>query len=549
MRQIKILSVVAAFALSGSAVFAADRLVPSQYPTIQVGIDAAVDGDTVVVDPNTYYENIDFGGKSITLTSTDPNDPNVVASTTIDANGSGTVVTFPDAENANCVLAGFTITSGHSSSSGGGICCWDGTIAISNCAIMGNSASDGGGIFNDHADLTLANCTFIANVARDVHGGGILNLLGNLMLTDCTFSENVSVNWSGGGIRSTHGASTLTNCTFIGNSASHEGGGVATDYNSVTLANCTFNGNSAWVGGAMVSSHFGAAATNCTFSGNSAALGGAILTSGLYLGDLTLSNCTFSGNVADARGGAIYNWNGGNLILTNCVLWGNSANEGPQIAVQANWNLSISHSCLQGGQLDIYTGYEGTLNWGDGNIEDDPCFVDADGSDNVVGTEDDNLRLMPGSPCIDEGNNVAVRADIADLDNDGNTSERTPLDLDNGSRFIDDPNSVDSGVPDPPDYNDIVDLGAYEYLSNTCWDAAECAGQASGDATCDGSVNLGDLFALKFAFGNSAPWTGPECCADFNHDDSVNLGDLFILKAGFGSSVYGPSSGSQDCPP
>ncbi|MHC4867644.1 MAG: hypothetical protein ACYTEX_26535 [Planctomycetota bacterium] len=56
------------------------------------------------------------------------------------------------------------------------------------------------------------------------------------------------------------------------------------------------------------------------------------------------------------------------------------------------------------------------------------------------------------------------------------------------------------------------------------------------------------MFALKAAFGKSAPWSGSECCSDYNHDQSVNLGDLFILKAGFGSSGYLPSTGSQICP-
>jgi hypothetical protein len=188
---------------------------------------------------------------------------------------------------------------------------------------------------------------------------------------------------------------------------------------------------------------------------------------------------------------------------------------------------------------------------GTGNIQDDPCFVDADGSDNVMGTEDDNLRLSPGSPCIDEGNNIAVPADTADLDNDGNTAERTPLGLDYGQRFADDPCTPDSGIPDPPHYPQVVDMGAYEYryYSNTCWDAAECAGQSLGDATCDGNVNLADLFALKAHFGKGAPWTPPECCADFTQDGSINLADLFILKAGFGTSGYSPSTSNQNCPP
>ncbi|MHC4154417.1 MAG: right-handed parallel beta-helix repeat-containing protein [Planctomycetota bacterium] len=486
---------VAAFLIPNSAVFATDRLVPSVYPTIQAGIDAAVNGDTVIVAQGTYYENTDFGGKSITLRSTDPNDPNVVAGTVIDANSSGTVVTFPDIPSANCELAGFTITGGNSLTHGGGICCWDGTLDITNCLITGNSASDGGGIFNEHGALTLAGCTFIANVAREVHGGGLLNLFGNVMLTDCTFTENVSVNWSGGGIRSTQGALTLTDCTFAGNSASQEGGGVATDYNSVTLTNCKFNGNSAGIGGAMVSSHFGATATDCTFSGNSAVLGGAILTSGLYLGDLTLNNCTFSGNVADDWGGAVYNWQGGNLVLTNCILWGNTAYEGPQIAVQQDWTLSISYSCLQGGQLDIYTGDEGTLNWGNGNIDADPCFADDPGGDchlqSTAGRWDADANAWivddSNSPCIDAGNPGCPPAN------------------------------------EPPPNGNRINMGAYGGTAEASKSPPDWALLA--DLTNDRAVDYADLSVFVDYWLEA----GQCVCADLSHDQSANFLDFAIF--------------------
>ena len=65
--------------------------------------------------------------------------------------------------------------------------------------------------------------------------------------------------------------------------------------------------------------------------------------------------------------------------------------------------------------------------------------------DNVYGTHDDNLRLLPGSPCIDFGDNVPVLTEASDLDN-------LP-------RFVDDPETLDEGEGDPP----IVDLGVYEY--------------------------------------------------------------------------------------
>jgi subtilisin-like proprotein convertase family protein len=82
----------------------------------------------------------------------------------------------------------------------------------------------------------------------------------------------------------------------------------------------------------------------------------------------------------------------------------------------------------------------------------------------------------------------------------------------------------------------------------TCWDAGECGGQPSGDGTCDGYINLGDLFALKASFGKCAPWTAPECCSDYDQSGCVNLGDLFVLKAGFGTGPYAPSTGNQNCP-
>jgi hypothetical protein len=60
--------------------------VPDSYPTIQSAIDEAVSSDEVIVQPGTYYENINFAGKSITVRSVNPNDPNCVADTII--NGS-----------------------------------------------------------------------------------------------------------------------------------------------------------------------------------------------------------------------------------------------------------------------------------------------------------------------------------------------------------------------------------------------------------------------------------------------------------------------------
>jgi hypothetical protein len=118
-----------------------------------------------------------------------------------------------------------------------------------------------------------------------------------------------------------------------------------------------------------------------------------------------------------------------------------------------------------------------------------------------------------------------------------------------------------AGVVDPPDgwlWQELYDqTGESEDMSfmlftdpnaYTCWDPLECKGQSSGDATCDGKVNLADLFALKQHFGKNAPWTPPECCADYTQDGRINLADLFALKAGFGAVGIAPSTGNQNCP-
>ena len=64
------------------------------YDTIQEAIDAAQAGHTIIVSSDTYYENIEFDNKNITVRSSDPLNPAIVAATIIDGGGSGSVVQF-----------------------------------------------------------------------------------------------------------------------------------------------------------------------------------------------------------------------------------------------------------------------------------------------------------------------------------------------------------------------------------------------------------------------------------------------------------------------
>ena len=104
--------------------------------SIQAAIDAASNGDTIVVEEGTYFENINFRGKNIVLTSTDPSNPDIVAATVIDGNQAGCVITFAGTEDETCVLAGFTICNGYDTWAGG-IC--GGTWEVATHAIIRNN--------------------------------------------------------------------------------------------------------------------------------------------------------------------------------------------------------------------------------------------------------------------------------------------------------------------------------------------------------------------------------------------------------------------------
>ena len=256
--------------------------------------------------------------------------------------------------------------------------------------------------------------------------------------------------WYGGGMYNCqHSSPTVINCTFKENTAYSRGGGMANFlFSNPTLINCVFIGNSAyhWTGGGMHN----------------------------YYSNPTLINCIFNGNTAVDAGGGICNYDCSNLLLINCIFSANSAPYGRAHACDSQYqqgpsNTRITNCIIWDGGDEMWNNDNSTINitysdvqngWpGLGNIDLDPLFVDPNGMDDIPATEDDNLRLLPDSPCIDAADNAAVPDDVFDLDSDGITDEPIPLDLDGNPRFVDDPNTNDTGNGTPP----IVDMGAYEF--------------------------------------------------------------------------------------
>jgi len=361
------------------------------FATIQKGIDTALNGNTVLVADGTYLgdgnRDIDFKGKAITVRS--ENGPQTCI---INCQGKDDYphyhrgFYFHNTESEYAVLEGFTILNGVNSS-GGGIFCTDGASpTIRNNIIEGNRipfGSDGGGGI---ACKRGASPVIVGNVIRNNYcepGGG------------------------GGGIHCYEAGSPLIYYNVITGNHANGGGGIEIAYgtNAVTIVGNLIVANDAIAAGAITSW-----ATNC---------------------DLTISNNTIVGNVAEFTSGGIYIEDTINAAITNCIIWGNRDQNGMIESSQITGS-STNYSCIQG-----WTGSLGGI----GNIGDNPLFVDANGIDNIIGTEDDKLRLLAGSPCIDTGDPNYVPGP-------GET------DLDGNPRIV----------------NGTVDMGAYEVYEVTMYD-------------------------------------------------------------------------------
>jgi len=468
-----------------SRAHAATLNVPSaSYPTIQSGVNASQDGDTVLVADGTYSgpgnRDIDFNGKNITVRS-----QNGPAKTIVDCGGSITSshrgFYIHSGEKA-ATISGFTVKSGYetyvsgiaSSGSGGGICIINngniGTITLTNCMVLGNTASgDGGGIYNGNSyggTIALTNCTASSNTAQD-SGGGICNSntsnynsSGTIALTNCTASGNTA-QYNGGGILNDNfnfdsdAIIVLTNCTALGNTARYGGGGI---YNgnsyggTIALTTCTVSGNAAPDGGGVLNENFNTISnssdtitlTNCTVSGNAASYGGGIFNDNFNSsnGTIVLTNCTVSRNTASKYdGGGIFNENthagfsyynpnsSGTITLTNCTVSGNIAQHGGGI-FNENQNIGgtiTPTNCIfykdVGGEIadDLNSTTQAIITYSD--IQGDhPGTGNINTDPQFVNAAAGDLHLKPGSPCLGAGTPNGAPA----TDPDGNPRPNPP---------------------------------------------------------------------------------------------------------------------------
>jgi hypothetical protein len=198
--------------------------IPVDYPTIQQGIDASVNGDTVLVQPATYVENINFNGHNIVLGSLflTTGDTSYISSTIIDGDSASSVVIFNHQEDSTAVITGFSLTNGLGAGTNpyfgaGGITCWMySSPKITRNHIYGNSTygnSHMGGIYSYASSPIISGNKIFDNQETAITCRTIDATVGYPPLID----NNIIFNNSGNGINCWTSSPIITNNTICGN--------------------------------------------------------------------------------------------------------------------------------------------------------------------------------------------------------------------------------------------------------------------------------------------------------------------------------------------
>jgi hypothetical protein len=354
------------------------------FSTVGAAIAAATNGDTVLVCPGTYVENVNFGGKAIAVRSVAG--PTV---TILDGNLAGSVVTFDSGESASSSLEGFTISNGWASSQGGGIRIESASPVIRDNLIVRNRACSATGIsINLGSPLVEKNViaeNFRAGCSGGTGGGGIrIGGASTAVIRRNIIRDNSGV-WSGGGIELWAADSpSIEFNVIVGNSAERGGGIALYNESNATIVGNLISQNQATEGGGIFwtvpDSVRGIVLVNNTIAGNDSPDGSGIFASG-FDGDASLSNNI----IVAARGQTAVFCDG---------LWDDALP-----ALRSN-NVFSATGAAYGGSCSNQTGVNG-------NISADPLFADAAAGD---------YHLTPGSPAIDAGQSDASGVPAVDVD-------------------------------------------------------------------------------------------------------------------------------------
>lgn len=447
-----------------------------EYNTAEAGGGIVCNGNSNPTIINATIENntATFGnGGGIVSWDSNPSlvDGTIIGNTATWGGGIG-------CSNSSFSLVNVTIT-GNTANLGGGINSGNSFLELDSCNFINNEAltSSGGGIIAGQSNLQLTNCNFFDNKTSNGSGGGIRGINSDLQIDNCSFTENKAPNNSGGAISLSADTTdsglpyqviitstsfientaslragvfinnngwtpliidvTIDNCEFVDNASDHNTGLHTYDC-SISISNSVFVGNTAisYTAGAQFGQGSIGTVSNCLFASNIANTGGGNWGgggAGVWSGaDAHFMNCTFADNTA-FNGEGLTVGGGGTATTTNCIFWGNSTD---QIALGTHNNeggtLTVNYCDVQGGEDSVNVEDSlSTLNWGIGNADADPLFVDPGNGE---------YDLQDTSTCINAG------VDKIEI----------------GGVWYYCPDTDIEGNPRPNPTNSMPDMGAYE---------------------------------------------------------------------------------------
>ncbi len=405
--------------------FAAVHHVPANYTTIQAGIDASANGDTVLVAPGTYTgagnRALDYGGKIIEVVSELGADWTV-----INCSGEDRGVFFHSGETSVALLDGFTITNG----------------AATDCETQ--EGGGGGGIHILNSSPTIRNCILRENLA--CWGIGIyIEGTANPLIEGCTVEDNQAQLYDefsqwGCGVSCFQTAATIRDCVIRRNEGGHGAGGIEGYYSTLTIIGCDITDHNYPIiagGGVSLQQCVDSEIIDCVISGNYT--GWAAAAMDIHDSDALISNCIISQNIApnvsnaihiinstiqmdncliiDNTGPALDCGNGTSVALRNCTLAGNAENGiSPGGAVSCFSSSATLVDCIVWDNSpvsftgdttniaatfsDIQGGWPGT-----GNMDQDPLYVSVPMYTHFLSQT--AAGQAADSPCIDTGSVAA----------------------------------------------------------------------------------------------------------------------------------------------
>ena len=353
-------------------------VIPDDQPTIQQGIDIAIDGDVILLNPGIYYENVDFLEKDITLTSLyyTTQDTSYISQTIIDGSNTNSVIKIENCNNA--FVSGLSIQNGHAfgaevDGKGGGISCFQSIAEFEHLKILNNIAEiDGGGIYSGYSEIKIFKCSLINNTAYDDGGGMCIVEYSIVNVVESEIRGSLCYDDGGGYTASGYSLTIFEDCIFYDNTANDNGGGLYLTLSNVELYRCLIINNTSFDGAGGID---------------------------VWVADAIIDKCNFFFNSSHQWSGGLSSFSGSTIDINNSVVAMNTG-----YGIQGNSNVTYCDFWLNSeGNFDQCNPAIGNIITTNNNGDPSDIYMNLVMDPLCIAPSSGNFNLQDDSPCIDAG--------------------------------------------------------------------------------------------------------------------------------------------------